>query len=78
MRGKTETEIEEILTLFIKLFAYLYSRDAFLKIYAKLLAKRLINNSSFSFDHEKEMVKKLGVFYLNLINSFRVNVVKLQ
>jgi hypothetical protein len=60
MRGKTESEIEEILNTFIKLFAYLYSRDAFLKIYAKLLAKRLINNSSFSFDTEKDMVKKLG------------------
>jgi len=31
-----------------------------LKIYAKLLAKRLINYSSFSFDTEKDMVKKLG------------------
>ena len=61
MKGKTENEIEDTLTLFIKLFSYLYSRDAFLKIYAKLLAKRLINNISFSFDTEKDMVKKLGV-----------------
>ncbi len=61
MKGKTEGEIEDILNRFIKLFAYLYSRDAFLKIYAKLLSKRLINNSSFSFDTEKDMVKKLGV-----------------
>jgi len=60
MKGKTENEIEETLVLFIKLFAYLYSRDAFLKIYAKLLAKRLINNISFSFDTEKDMVKRLG------------------
>ena len=70
MKGKTENEIEETLTLFIKLFAYLYSRDAFLKIYAKLLAKRLINNISFSFDTEKDMVKRLGVPkypFLNLI-----------
>jgi Cullin, a subunit of E3 ubiquitin ligase len=64
MKGKTESEIEDILNRFIKLFAYLYSRDAFLKIYAKLLSKRLINNSSFSFDTEKDMVKKLGVHIL--------------
>ena len=35
MKGKTETEVEEVMNLFIKLFTYLYSRDAFLKIYAK-------------------------------------------
>lgn len=61
MRGKTEQEIEEVMNLFIKLFTYLYSRDAFLKIYSKQLAKRLINSTSFSFDTEKDMVKKLGV-----------------
>lgn len=65
LKGKDEQYVEEVLNSFIKIFAYLSSKDGFLKIYGRLLSKRLINGQSLDFNSEKDMVKKLSVkFYL--------------
>lgn len=70
IRGVSENEIEDMLTSFTKLIYYLNSKDAFISNHRKLLCKRLINNSSLSFDTEKNLVSKLSV-YQQILNFFK-------
>lgn len=75
LKGKDEQKVDEVLNAFIKIFAYLSSKDGFLKIYGKLLSKRLINGQSLDFNAEKDMIKKLSVKD-NYFCNIRLNVVE--
>jgi len=64
-----EDEIEQKLENIIILFKYIDDKDIFQKFYSKILAKRLIYNTSVSEELEENMINKLklscGVEYTN-------------
>jgi len=47
-KGKSETEIEAMLSKSIVIFRYIDDKDLFQKYYSKMLSNRLIGNLSFS------------------------------
>ncbi len=53
-------------------FNYVEDKDAFQKVYGKLLAKRLVGQLSASDDYEESMISKLKVGD-NQISSFRMS-----
>jgi cullin 1 len=53
-------------------FNYVEDKDAFQKVYGKLLAKRLVGQLSASDDYEESMISKLKVGH-NQISSFRMS-----
>lgn len=61
MKGNTEDEIEQKLNNAKSLIFLLNSRDAFLKIYAKQLSSRLLNNTTVSNEAEKAMYNQMQV-----------------
>jgi len=61
MKGNTEDEIEQKLNNAKSLIFLLNSRDAFLKIYAKQLSSRLLNNTTVSNEAEKSMYNLMQV-----------------
>eukprot|EP00040_Diaphanoeca_grandis_P022173 m.118672 g.118672 ORF g.118672 m.118672 type:complete len:741 (-) comp28685_c2_seq2:105-2327(-) len=54
-----EKDVDEELTVLISIFKFIEDKDVFQKMYSKLLAKRLINNTSISDDAEASMISKL-------------------
>ena len=58
-KGGNDQEVEEILEKVVQLLTYLTDKDLFLEIYKNQLAKRLLNQKSFSEDWEKLMISKL-------------------
>ncbi|KAL0938653.1 cullulin 3 [Colletotrichum truncatum] len=59
IRGKTETETEEVLEKAITIIRYLSDKDLFERYYQKHLAKRLLHNKSESHDVEKSMISRM-------------------
>ncbi|KAJ3340603.1 hypothetical protein HDU93_006718 [Gonapodya sp. JEL0774] len=54
-----EGEVEEALNNVMIVFKYVEDKDVFQKFYSKMLAKRLVNESSASDDLETSMISKL-------------------
>lgn len=61
MKSLNEDEIENRMNLIIQLFSFLSEKDRFFQDYEKKFAKRLINGTSLSLDHEIKMISKLKV-----------------
>mmetsp|Transcript_82159 Transcript_82159/g.96082 ORF Transcript_82159/g.96082 Transcript_82159/m.96082 type:complete len:748 (+) Transcript_82159:46-2289(+) len=78
IKGLSETEIEDMLVYFTKIITYLSSKDEFISFHKKLLSKRLLNNSSLSFDSERNLVSKLsdecGPASVNAITTMLVEI----
>ncbi|KAJ3070486.1 hypothetical protein HDU98_006508 [Podochytrium sp. JEL0797] len=54
-----DREVEEILNSIMTVFKYVEDKDVFQKFYSKMLAKRLVNQTSASDDAEASMISKL-------------------
>ncbi|KAK0563416.1 hypothetical protein OC861_004813 [Tilletia horrida] len=61
LKGKSEDEVEEVLTQTIVVFRFLHEKDVFERYYKQHLAKRLLNARSVSDDAERGMMAKLKV-----------------
>ena len=59
LKGTTENEIDDKLSLSITVFKYIDDKDVFQKFYAKMFAKRLIHSQSLSMESEEGMINKL-------------------
>lgn len=59
IRGLTDTEIDEKLSLSIIVFKYIDDKDIFQKFYSKNMARRLIFSQLSLLDHEESMINKL-------------------
>lgn len=57
--GGEEADLEQSLADTMTVFKYIEDKDVFQKFYSKMLAKRLINQSSASDDAEASMISKL-------------------
>lgn len=69
IKGKTESEIDEVLDKATVLLRYIMDKDMFETYYKKHLAKRLLLNKSESTDVEKQMISRMKV---EIGNSFTV------
>jgi len=58
-KAATEAETEKQLCDLVAIFKYVDDKDVFQKFYAKMLARRLINNNSISEEAEVSMIGKL-------------------
>jgi len=58
-RNPEDEELEQILNSIMVIFKYISEKDVFQKFYSKMLAKRLIANTSVSHDLEGTMISKL-------------------
>ncbi|KAL2000067.1 hypothetical protein VTN02DRAFT_3614 [Thermoascus thermophilus] len=58
-RTTEESELEEMLVQIMTVFKYIEDKDVFQKFYSKMLAKRLVHQSSVSDDAETSMISKL-------------------
>ncbi|CAI5445069.1 unnamed protein product [Caenorhabditis angaria] len=58
-KGISDTDLETKLTSAIVIFRYIEDKDIFQKFYSKMLANRLITNTSISMDSEENMINKL-------------------
>ncbi|KAI9333310.1 Cullin [Obelidium mucronatum] len=54
-----EREVEDVLNSIMTVFKYVEDKDVFQKFYSKMLAKRLVNQTSASDDSEASMISKL-------------------
>ncbi|BGP14809.1 hypothetical protein JCM10213v2_002764 [Rhodosporidiobolus nylandii] len=61
LKGKTETEVDEVLNKSVALFRFLNEKDAFEKYYNSHLSKRLIGGRSVSDDAERNMLAKFKI-----------------
>ncbi|KAJ3207046.1 hypothetical protein HDU82_004104 [Entophlyctis luteolus] len=52
-------EVEDVLNSIMTVFKYVEDKDVFQKFYSKMLAKRLVNQTSASDDAEASMISKL-------------------
>jgi len=59
LKGVSESEVDDKLSLSITVFKYIDDKDVFQKFYAKMFAKRLIHSQSISMDSEEAMINKL-------------------
>lgn len=59
IRGLTDAEIDEKLSLSIIVFKYIDDKDIFQKFYSKNMARRLIFSQLSLLDHEESMINKL-------------------
>ena len=59
----SQVEIEKKIDKVIKIFCCLNGRDEFITAYSKLLASRLLDNTSVSDEAELKMIQKLQVEY---------------
>lgn len=62
-KGLNESEVDDKLGHSITIFKYIDDKDVFQKFYARMLAKRLIQQQSQSMDSEEAMINKLKVYY---------------
>ena len=58
-KGASETDVEKTLDDILIVFKYIEEKDVFLFFFSKMLAKRLINETSASEDLEASMISKL-------------------
>ncbi|XP_063611017.1 cullin-2-like [Penaeus indicus] len=58
-KGLNESEVDDKLGHSITIFKYIDDKDVFQKFYARMLAKRLIQQQSQSMDSEEAMINKL-------------------
>ncbi|XP_059544016.1 cullin-1-like [Myotis daubentonii] len=58
-KNPEEAELEDTLNQVMVVFKYIEDKDVFQKFYAKMLAKRLVHQSSASDDAEASMISKL-------------------
>ncbi|KAI5802248.1 Cullin [Pyronema domesticum] len=61
IKGRTESEVDDVLDKAVILFKYLTDKDLFERHYKNHLSKRLLHNKSLSHDAEKQMISKLKV-----------------
>ncbi|KAL9935024.1 hypothetical protein V8E36_006100 [Tilletia maclaganii] len=61
LKGKSEDEVEQVLTQTIVVFRFLHEKDVFERYYKQHLAKRLLHARSVSDDAERGMMAKLKV-----------------
>ncbi|GAA5916504.1 cullin family protein [Sporobolomyces salmoneus] len=61
LKGKTETEVDEVLNKSVALFRFLSEKDAFEKYYNGHLSRRLISQRSVSDDAERNMLAKFKI-----------------
>jgi cullin 3 len=59
IKGKTESEVDQLLDKAIILLRYVTDRDMFERYYQKHLARRLLQGKSESQDAEKEMISRM-------------------
>ncbi|KAI6249564.1 Cullin-3-B [Erysiphe necator] len=59
IKGKTETEIDDLLDKAVTLLQYIHDKDMFERYYKKHLARRLLYKKSESGDVEKQMISKM-------------------
>ena len=67
IKGKTETEIDDVLDKAVTLLRYIQDKDMFERYYKKHLARRLLYGKSESGDVEKQMISRMK---LEIGNSF--------
>ena len=60
-KNPEEGKLEETLKSIMTVFKYVEDKDVFQRFYSKMLAKRLIHDSSASEDAEESMITKLKV-----------------
>ncbi|XP_076032202.1 cullin 2 [Oratosquilla oratoria] len=58
-KGLNESEVDDKLGQSITIFKYIDDKDVFQKFYARMLAKRLIQQQSQSMDSEESMINRL-------------------
>ncbi|KAG0050195.1 hypothetical protein BGZ83_005027 [Gryganskiella cystojenkinii] len=58
-KNPEESDLEEILNSIMTVFKYVEDKDVFQKFYSKMLAKRLVNDTSASDDAEAGMISRL-------------------
>ncbi|KAG0322199.1 hypothetical protein BGZ97_008351 [Linnemannia gamsii] len=58
-KNPEENDLEEILNSIMTVFKYVEDKDVFQKFYSKMLAKRLVNDTSASEDAEAGMISRL-------------------
>lgn len=63
----SEQEIETVLDKTMVLFRFLLEKDVFERYYKQHLAKRLLLNKSVSDEYEKNMISKLKVIIIVLV-----------
>ncbi|SNX85851.1 related to Cullin-3 [Melanopsichium pennsylvanicum] len=61
LKGKSESEVEDILRKTISVFRFLHEKDTFERYYKQHLAKRLLQGRSVSDDAERGMMAKLKI-----------------
>ncbi|GAA5835767.1 hypothetical protein JCM11251_007420 [Rhodosporidiobolus azoricus] len=61
LKGKTESEVDEVLNKSVALFRFLNEKDAFEKYYNNHLSKRLLGGRSVSDDAERSMLAKFKI-----------------
>lgn len=59
IKGKTESEIDDVLDRAVTLLQYIQDKDMFERYYKKHLARRLLHKKSESTDVEKQMISKM-------------------
>ncbi|CAG9325110.1 unnamed protein product [Blepharisma stoltei] len=59
--GLSDREIDIRLSEIAMIFVWLYDKDIFINLYARLLAKRLLDRTSISNDAEKILIEKLKI-----------------
>ncbi|POS86595.1 hypothetical protein EPUL_004218 [Erysiphe pulchra] len=59
IKGKTETEIDDLLDRAVTLLQYIHDKDMFERYYKKHLARRLLYKKSESGEVEKQMISKM-------------------
>lgn len=59
LKGKSDSEVEDILEKSVSLFRFIADKDVFENYYKAHLAKRLLNSKSLSEDIEKNLISKL-------------------
>lgn len=63
-KGLNESEVDDKLGHSITIFKYIDDKDVYQKFYARMLAKRLIQQQSQSMDSEEAMINRLKVGWL--------------
>eukprot|EP00405_Crypthecodinium_cohnii_P044611 CAMPEP_0206578284 /NCGR_PEP_ID=MMETSP0325_2-20121206/31870_1 /ASSEMBLY_ACC=CAM_ASM_000347 /TAXON_ID=2866 /ORGANISM="Crypthecodinium cohnii, Strain Seligo" /LENGTH=754 /DNA_ID=CAMNT_0054083891 /DNA_START=10 /DNA_END=2274 /DNA_ORIENTATION=- len=61
IKGKSEFEVQQVVSAVVGLFAHLKDKDIFLDFYKRALSKRLLSRASISNDAEEAFISKLKV-----------------
>ncbi|CAE8594776.1 unnamed protein product, partial [Polarella glacialis] len=61
LKGRSEEEVQSLVTEVVSLFAHLKDKDIFLDFYKKALSRRLLNKLSVSNDAEDTFISKMKV-----------------